>query len=279
MLEYLFDNLPDHVKWFRRRYDPVSGGYKVPAKFDFKGIDSDCTEGWDNLPIQYDSIELPVADAAYSIAINNYSSNILETGTSRGFSTSHLAVAAKANNGTVITIDPHPAPHLLWENSDLSSTIKLIRKLSTDAKTDVQSILNGQKLDLLFLDSFHSYHNLANEILTYEPLLKINGIILLHDTLFYDSLAYIVHELKQNSRFETITIETHRRHYPRSRCTGLTIIKKINYGSPISFNYFNKLINKEMVCLNNRDISSTPLLYGLDKKCINTFPCLDQIHR
>jgi len=45
----------------------------------------------------------------------------------------------------------------------------------------IRSILNGQKLDFLFIDGDHSYEGVKQDYQLYNPLVKVGGIIALHD--------------------------------------------------------------------------------------------------
>jgi predicted O-methyltransferase YrrM len=261
VLEFLFDNLPTQVKEFRRQYDALSGGYRVPPRLHFYGIDSGKSAEWVNLPIQYDPVELPVADLLFNLAYNSHSKNILETGTSRGFSTCHLATAALARQGKVITIDLDPLPYHLWEATKLEPLIHFLKgRSSLDVKSDVESILGGELFDILFLDSLHSYEHLISEIQVYESLLKVGGMIILHDTLYYDVLGFVVDDLEVNGRFQVVTVETHRHHGDNTRSPGVTIARKNSDGPPITAHHLDK-VNGENAILpgSYRDTKSTPM--------------------
>jgi len=153
---------------------------------------------------------------------------VLETGCSRGFSTSFLATAVTDNGGgKVITIDADPIFHL-WEGSGVESAISFINGNSLDVVGQVRNLLNGEMFDLLFLDSLHVYAHLMAEIMLYERLLKTGGIIVLHDTLFYDCLAPVVLQLSECQRFDVITLPSPRTHANGARCPGVTIATKVN---------------------------------------------------
>jgi predicted O-methyltransferase YrrM len=261
VLEFLFDNLPTQVKEFRLQYDTSTGGYRVPPRLHFYGIDSGKTAEWSNLPVQYDPVELPVADLLFNLAYNSHSKNILETGTSRGFSTCHLATAALARKGKVITIDLDPLPYHLWEATKLEPLIHSLKgRSSLVVKQDVEEILSGELFDILFLDSLHSYEHLISEIQVYESLLKVGGMIILHDTLFYDALGFVVDDLEVNGRFQVITIETHRHHEENTRSPGVTIARKNSGGPPVTAHHLDKTEGEHAVLPGSfRDAKSTPL--------------------
>jgi len=62
----------------------------------------------------------------------------------------------------------------------------------------------------------------------YERLLKTGGMIVLHDTIFYDCLAPVVMQLSECPRFEVITLPSPRKHGHGTRCPGVIIATKIN---------------------------------------------------
>lgn len=61
--------------------------------------------------------------------------------------------------------------------------IYLIRKNSHDKETldEVKDILNGNKIDFLFIDGDHTYQEAKRDFEMYSSLVKRNGMIALHD--------------------------------------------------------------------------------------------------
>lgn len=61
--------------------------------------------------------------------------------------------------------------------------ISLIREDSHKKETlaNVEKILNGEKLDLLFIDGDHSYEGVKRDFEMYSPLVKKGGVIAFHD--------------------------------------------------------------------------------------------------
>ena len=69
---------------------------------------------------------------------------MLETGCSRGFSTSFLATAVTDNgDGGVISIDADDLFHL-WEGSEVEPAITFINANSLDVVNQVRELLNGE---------------------------------------------------------------------------------------------------------------------------------------
>lgn len=225
------DRLPPLAKLFAQMYDPQSGGYIAPPRHQTKMFDEKDLVEWQEKYMsspQYDSIELEVALFIYSLARMTNAKRVLETGCSRGFSTSFLASAVADNNGhSVVSIDVDSLFHL-WEGSDVAPLIKFMNGSSTNLIQQVRAALNGQMFDMLFLDSLHTYTHLMAEIMLYEKHLKIGGLIVLHDTIYYDCLGPVALQLSENPRFEVITLPSPRSHSNGSRCPGVTVATKIS---------------------------------------------------
>ena len=52
------------------------------------------------------------------------------------------------------------------------------------AVESVRNILSGDKLDLLFIDSYHDYKSVLTDFLLYKDLVRSGGIIAFHDILY-----------------------------------------------------------------------------------------------
>lgn len=65
---------------------------------------------------------------------------------------------------------PNDKIHFVQADSHVDSTLK-----------QVESILNGEKLDLLFIDGDHSYEGVKKDFHMYKHLVKNGGIIGIHD--------------------------------------------------------------------------------------------------
>lgn len=243
MLELLVENLPPAVRTVRKLYDLESGGYFIPMRHEMTFVDDSYIPHWRHkLPVLYDCIETPVADMLYTLVFNLKGRKVLETGTSRGFSTCHLAAAVIQQGGVVVTIDPFPAPWFLWRDSALAKSITHIPKSSENAVEDIERLLGRDQFDVMFLDSLHSYDHLAKEILLFDKYLRIGGLIVLHDTMYYDCLGLIAIEMCHNNGYEAINIPTHRSHDYKSRSPGITVLRKLTDDReryPITFKYSN----------------------------------------
>jgi hypothetical protein len=61
--------------------------------------------------------------------------------------------------------------------------LQLIPMSTFDMRTlkIVTHILNGNKIDILFIDGYHTYQAVKSDYTTYSPLVADNGIIAFHD--------------------------------------------------------------------------------------------------
>lgn len=110
--------------------------------------------------------------------------NVLELGTSNGYSTIWLATALKKTGGKIVTIESKDRLHaeavINIEKAGFSSTCKLI---FGDAEVEAQKLLEQKKqFDIIFQDCGKYLYPKMLEITV--KLLRPGGIIVADDTLF-----------------------------------------------------------------------------------------------
>jgi predicted O-methyltransferase YrrM len=186
----------------------------------------------------YGSVEVEVGRTWYALMMLARPQRVLETGTHFGYSTCCIAAALRdlsAVDGKpreLITIDPAPMPHL-WEGTDLAPFIRWVPKLSFDVAKEWETSGTRQSFDALVLDSDHHYDTIIFELMAFEPMLRAGGMLLLHDTLYFDGVGAAVRQLRENPRFDCVTLPTPRVHdNPPRRCPGITIAHKHHEGEP-----------------------------------------------
>jgi predicted O-methyltransferase YrrM len=222
-VEYPF---PVELRHFESLYDKHSGNWQVP--YPTVKIQAHDKKLYPRLTA--DSIELETGHLLYCLVKLLEPSLVLETGVSRGYSTCCIASALKVSAKTahVYCVDPADFPHL-WEGTDLEGYITWIPKVSQDCLPDV----HGMEFDLLVIDSHHDYKTCQWEISNFERHLKPGGYILMHDSLHYDGVGAVVHQLQTNPRFELVTLPSPRGKVDESpRNSGLTVVRKIRSGEP-----------------------------------------------
>lgn len=157
---------------------------------------------------------------------------IVETGVYHGLSTCILAAAvAEVPGGRIYGVDPWDLPHV-WAETELEPFITWIKKTTQNAIPDLP-----ETIDILVIDSIHTYAQSAWEIQALEPRIREGGYILMHDSLYHDGVGRTVQHLVDSPRFEVMTIETPRAvrvptiDGPVSM--GMTMARKVRNGAPI----------------------------------------------
>lgn len=253
MYEHLLKTLPESVHACRALYDTDSGGYHLPLRADNRPPRLRDVAAWraEFRQVHYDCIEPTVADLLYALIVNTRSRLVLETGTSRGFSTCHLAagVCFEGAEGRVVTIDPAPAPNPFFGGTPLAQRIVPMR---TDSLTlDLSTALDGERFDFMFFDSLHTYAHLSRELAHFLPLLKVGGLFALHDTLVYDDLGLVVLWMMRSGCAEVVTLPSHRRHEQKIRSPGVTLFRKVTPVEPgqLLFPDLDDIVSGERQCV------------------------------
>jgi predicted O-methyltransferase YrrM len=170
---------------FSRRMQAVTrdSGLEVVVDFAFKG-------GFSLIrPFQIRSEILGLLE---ELDKNNRPKSIIEIGTARG-GTLFLFTRVAADNADLISIDLMDRGYLggypEWKTDFYRSfaqkkqKIHLLRADSHDLATleDVKSILNGNKVDFLFIDGDHSYKGVKRDFELYSSLVRSGGMVAFHD--------------------------------------------------------------------------------------------------
>lgn len=119
---------------------------------------------------------------------------LLEIGTSNG-GTLFLLCRVAASDASIMSIDlplgAYGGGYPIWKKplyrsfASRNQEIHLIRADSHDPATreKVAAILQGQEIDLLFIDGDHTYEGAKKDFEMYQPLVKRGGMIVFHDIL------------------------------------------------------------------------------------------------
>jgi len=121
---------------------------------------------------------------------------IVEVGTARGGVLYALCQLAPSN-ATIVSIDL-PNGHfgvglVVTDDATFKTFAKgkqqlhFLRKDShkPSTKKSLQKILNGKKLDLLFIDGDHTYEGVKKDWTMYSPFMKEGGFVVFHDISFH----------------------------------------------------------------------------------------------
>jgi predicted O-methyltransferase YrrM len=117
---------------------------------------------------------------------------IVEIGTAKG-GTFFLLSRAAQPNAVLVSIDlpggyygggyPYWKTNFFRELIGTGKRVHFLRGNSHDAatKAELERILDGRKIDALFIDGDHSYQGVRQDFWLYAPLVRAGGLIALHD--------------------------------------------------------------------------------------------------
>lgn len=211
-------NFPERVQSVIASYDPPSGCYrKEDGTLDPCHTEIETLETWNGL--------LKCIKPK----------TVVETGVYFGLSTCFIAAALRDNKipgAKVHSIDPWDLDHY-WRGSDLEPFIEFYQMGTQEA---VQHLAHLE-IDVLVIDSIHTYDQSSWELQTLEPQVREGGYIIMHDSLWFDGVGRTAKHLYDNPRFEVMTFETPRTGESPSIAKpvsmGCTIARKIRHGAPI----------------------------------------------
>jgi len=135
------------------------------------------------------------------LVLKNRPKIVVEIGTARG-GTFFLLSRISKRDSLLISIDLPiqplggivSKPKIFYKSFSLDNQkIFLIRKNSHKRSTlkRVEEILNGKKIDLLFIDGDHTYNGVKQDFQMYAPLVKENGMIVFHDIVEVPLQEYV----------------------------------------------------------------------------------------
>ena len=139
--------------------------------------------------------------------------SVLELGTQRGTSTMALIYAMQEIKGHLTSIDI----------AECSQAIDMINQKGLHGYWTFHNLTDDLKfpwkdeIDLLFIDTLHSYPQLHGELSKYVPFVKKGGFIIMHDTVagYRDNMAQAIPDYFQIQK-----------HYRWFNDCGLSIIRK-----------------------------------------------------
>ena len=136
-------------------------------------------------PVQ---IESEISDL-FNIVKNLNPKVICEIGTDRG-GTLYLWSKAIQPDGLIISIDlprtyRKPLNRFFCSSFFETQRIHFLRENSQSAECQmsVQKILNGRKIDFLFIDADHSYEGVKKDFKLYSDFVRKSGLVAFHDIL------------------------------------------------------------------------------------------------
>jgi predicted O-methyltransferase YrrM len=194
------------------------GSRPVPPSPEGLGIPADYTPP--GAPNHFHS-EPSVSRFLYQLACMLPARKIIELGCFTGWSTAHLAQAARTQGGRVWAVDPSP-DYLAAARSNLSrhgleDTVEWLQGFSLEP-TVTQNL--PRDADLIFLDTSHSHPETRDEVLAYTSHLSPKGCLVLHDAISAPgvrrsldelSVDYAIHRFSTEHGHGVAVLFPHRR--------------------------------------------------------------------
>ena len=115
----------------------------------------------------------------FSIAIGMKSKKILELGVRNGKTTLPLLLAAKMNNGSVVSVDIEDT--IFNPPDELKPHFEFIKK---DALQYLHDVSKEEPFDLIYIDDWHAYEHVKKELEYIDQLVSPKTVILLHDLMY-----------------------------------------------------------------------------------------------
>jgi predicted O-methyltransferase YrrM len=135
---------------------------------------------------------------------------VVELGCFVGWASAHLAVALQANgHGKLYCVD--------CDQKNLDATMKNLKRLGVDevtnpllGKSTEPAVVAGlpNKIDILFIDTSHTYRDTLDEILLYSSRLAETGCMVLHDSISFPGVRRAISETSGKFRILTFATES-----------------------------------------------------------------------
>jgi len=139
----------------------------------------------------------------YNLVLISKAKNILEVGTSNGYSTIWLAEAVKKNNGKVTTIEISDFKVKIAKENFKRSKLSNIKIIQGDALKEIPKL--KEKYDFMFIDAikkdYINYLKLAEKNLKKESIIVADNAIMFKDKM-KDYLNYV----EKNKNYSSVLV-------------------------------------------------------------------------
>lgn len=139
----------------------------------------------------------------YNLVLISKSKNILEIGTSNGYSTIWLAEAAKQNKGRVLTIEISENKIKMAKENFNRAKLKNIKIIQGDAIKEIPKL--KEKFDFMFIDAIKSDY--IKYLKLNEKNLKKNSIIVADNAIiFKDKMQDYLNYMEKNKNYSSVLV-------------------------------------------------------------------------
>jgi predicted O-methyltransferase YrrM len=135
---------------------------------------------------------------------------VVELGCFVGWASAHLAMALQANDkGKLYCVD--------CDQKNLDATMTNLKRLGLDevtspllGKSAEPTVVAGlpNKIDILFIDTSHTYRDTLDEILLYCSRIGETGCMVLHDSISFPGVRRAISEMSGKFRILTFATES-----------------------------------------------------------------------
>jgi predicted O-methyltransferase YrrM len=130
----------------------------------------------------------------YAIAVGMKAKRILELGVRNGDSTRPLLLAAYKNDGTVVSVDIQPTCYTPPDELQKNWTF-----IQSDALSFLKNDSPNEPYDLIFVDDWHAYEHVKQELEEIDRLVSPRTVILIHDLMYGNTCPYYHSDLTLTS--------------------------------------------------------------------------------
>jgi len=154
--------------------------------------------------IGYYNIPAATGKFFYNLVLISKAKNILEVGTSNGYSTIWLAEAAKQNKGKVTTIEISESKvKMAKENFKRAKLDKLIKIIHGDALKEIPRL--REKYDFMFIDAIK--RDYIKYLKLNEKNLKKNAVIVADNAIiFKEKMIHYLNYLQNNKNYSSVLV-------------------------------------------------------------------------
>ena len=119
-------------------------------------------------------------ETLYALATASRGKVLLELGVKDGASTQSLYDAAWSNQGTLWSVDKNPTTFVPSGSVLDGGTWKFVQQ---DTIEFLKAWPRETKIDFVFMDDWHAYRHVRQELELLDPLVGPSSLILIHDTM------------------------------------------------------------------------------------------------
>lgn len=139
----------------------------------------------------------------YNLLLISKSKNILEIGTSNGYSTIWLSEAAKHNNGKITTIEISEFKVKMAKENFKRSKLNNIKIIHGDAIKEIPKL--NQKYDFMFIDAIKRYY--IDYLRLAEKNLKKGSIIVADNAvIFKDKMKNYLNYVEKGKNYSSVLV-------------------------------------------------------------------------